>query len=68
MLTSSGTSQQQLTVPDFKKMQIVVPTKEYINHFSMRVDPIFACLNETKAEALQLVILENTLLTQMSSR
>lgn len=68
MLTSSGTSQQQLTVPDFKKMQIVVPTKEYINHFSMRVEPIFACLNENKAEVLQLVVLENTLLTQMSSR
>lgn len=68
MLTSSGTSQQQLTVPDFKKMQIVVPTKEYINHFSMRVEPIFACLNENKAEVLQLVILENTLLTQMSSQ
>ena len=68
VLTSSGTSQQQLTVPDFRKIQIVVPTKEYMDQFSNRIEPIFTYINANKVEIEQLTMLQHALLTQISSR
>ncbi len=67
-LTSTGTSQQQLTVPDFKKLQILVPAIDNLNQFSIRINPIFDCINTNKLEIDQLVILKTALLTQISSR
>ena len=49
-LHSTGTSQQQITVPDFKKRQILIPDKTSLDSFMEKVVPIFDSIRENKAE------------------
>ena len=47
---STGTSQQQITVPDLKKRQILVPNYSELSDFMSNVEPLFALIRQNKAE------------------
>lgn len=63
---STGTSQQQITVPDFKKKLILVPTEEVMNLFLQRVQPLFAAISQNKQEVKELITLQSNLLATLS--
>ena len=65
-LHSTGTSQQQITVPDFKKRQILVPDKTSLDSFMEIVVPIFNSIRENKAEIKSLAALQSDFLTLLS--
>ncbi len=65
-LHSTGTSQQQITVPDFKKRQILVPDKTSLDSFMEKVVPIFNSIRENKAEIKSLVALQSNYLALLS--
>lgn len=58
-LHSTGTSQQQITVPDFKKRQILIPDKTSLDSFMEKVVPIFDSIRENKAEIKSLAALQS---------
>ena len=58
-LHSTGTSQQQITVPDFKKRQILVPCNSAMADFMSKVEPLFASIKQNKAEIKTLSALQN---------
>ena len=62
-LHSTGTSQQQITVPDFKKRQILIPDKTSLDSFMEKVVPIFDSIRENKAEIKSLAALQSNFLT-----
>ncbi len=63
---STGTSQQQITVPDYKQTIITIPTKTVMEVFLYRVSPFFASISENKDEMEQLFMLQSNLLTLLS--
>lgn len=63
---STGTSQQQITVPDYKKTLVIIPTKAVMAVFINRVSPLFASISENKNEIEQLFVLQRNLLTLLS--
>lgn len=65
-LHSTGTSQQQITVPDFKKRQILIPDKTSLDSFKEKVVPIFDSIRENKAEIKSLAALQSNFLTLLS--
>lgn len=65
-LHSTGTSQQQITVPDFKKRQILIPDKTSLDSFMEKVVPIFDSIRENKAEIKSLAALQSYFLTLLS--
>ena len=65
-LQSTGTSQQQITVPDFKKRQILIPSKEAINKFMLLIEPLFAAIKQNKIEINALLALQDNCLTILS--
>lgn len=65
-LHSTGTSQQQITVPDFKKRQILIPDKTSLDSFMEKVVPIFDSIRENKAEIKSLSALQSNFLTLLS--
>ncbi len=65
-LHSTGTSQQQITVPDFKKRQILIPDKTSLDSFIEKVVPIFDSIRENKAEIKSLAALQSNFLTLLS--
>lgn len=65
-LHSTGTSQQQITVPDFKKRQILIPDKTSLDSFMEKVAPIFDSIRENKAEIKSLAALQSNFLTLLS--
>lgn len=65
-LQSTGTSQQQITVPDFKKRQILIPDKATLEQFTARIDPLFMAIKENKAEIKSLVSLQSNYLALLS--
>ena len=65
-LHSTGTSQQQITVPDFKKRQILIPDKTSLDSFMEKVVPIFDSIRENKAEIKSLAALQSNFLTLLS--
>ena len=65
-LHSTGTSQQQITVPDFKKRQILIPDKTSLDSFMEKVVPIFDSIRENKAEIKYLAALQSNFLTLLS--
>ncbi len=67
LMNSTGTSQQQITVPDFKKTIILVPTLNSLNDFAMICEPLFINISEIKQEIKQLIRLQTTLLSQLTS-
>ena len=65
-LHSTGTSQQQITVPDFKKRQILVPCNSAIADFMSKVEPLFASIKQNKAEIKILSALQDNFLAILS--
>lgn len=65
-LHSTGTSQQQITVPDFKKRQILVPCNSAMADFISNVEPLFAYIKQNKAEIRTLSALQNNFLAILS--
>ena len=66
-IRGTGTTQQQLTVPDFRKTTILVPTKSVLDHFSDIVTPLFTKKWANDEENSSLADLRNTLLPKLLS-
>lgn len=66
-ISGNGTTQQQLTVPDFKSTKVLIPQIELINAFTEIVNPYYEKINSNKIENQSLTQLRDTLLTQLIS-
>lgn len=66
-ITGTGTTQQQLTVPDFQKTKIVIPTQEIMLRFTNIVEPIFNKIWANRLENEKLLSLRDTLLPKLMS-
>lgn len=64
-ITGTGTTQQQLTVPDFQKTEILVPSQEIVTLFTAAVDPIFEKIWVNQNENEKLSSLRDTLLPKL---
>ena len=64
-ITGTGTTQQQLTVPDFQKTEILVPSQEIVTLFTATVEPIFEKIWFNQNENEKLSSLRNTLLPKL---
>lgn len=62
-----GTTQQQLTVPDFKKYRILVPNLEAVEDFTRMVDPMFEAIHHKRVENARLAETRDTLLPPLMS-
>ena len=66
-ITGTGTTQQQLTVPDFQKTEILVPSQEIVTLLTATVDPIFEKIWANQNENEKLSSLRDTLLPKLMS-
>ncbi len=64
-ITGTGTTQQQLTVPDFKKTEILIPDLETVQRFTEIVNPMYLLLSSNKEENTKLSALRDTLLPKL---
>lgn len=63
----TGTTQQQLTVPDFSRSQIVIPAIEVINDFTQITNKLYTKIDANKNENQTLTNLRDTLLPKLIS-
>lgn len=66
-IKGTGTTQQQLTVPDFRKTEIIVPTIDEMTMFTRLVDPLFQQVWANQDENEKLSGLRDTLLPRVLS-
>ncbi len=66
-ITGTGTTQQQLTVPDFQKTKILVPSQEIVSLFTATVEPFFEKIWANQIENKKLSSLRDTLLPKLMS-
>lgn len=66
-IQGNGTTQQQLTVPDFKETEIVVPQIDTINEFTDIMDITFTNIDTNNNENQNLTKLRDTLLPKLIS-
>ena len=66
-ITGTGTTQQQLTVPDFQKTEILVPSQEIVTLFTATIEPIFEKIWANQNENEKLSSLRDTLLPKLMS-
>lgn len=66
-ITGTGTTQQQLTVPDFQKTEILVPSQEIVTLFTATAEPIFEKIWANQNENENLASLRDTLLPKLMS-
>lgn len=66
-ITGTGTTQQQLTVPDFQKTEILVPSQKIVTLFTATVEPIFEKIWVNQNENEKLSSLRDTLLPKLMS-
>jgi type I restriction enzyme S subunit len=66
-INGNGTTQQQLTVPDFKDTNVLVPKFEIIKHFTDILNPYYENINSNKIENQILTQLRDTLLPKLIS-
>lgn len=64
-ISGTGTTQQQLTVPDFRKTSIGLPPKETLKRFNNVIIPIFQKIDTNKNENKTLSALRDTLLPKL---
>ena len=62
-----GTTQQQLTVPDFKKYRILVPSLNIVENFTRTVDPMLEAIRHKRAENINLAKTRDALLPKLIS-
>ena len=63
----TGTTQQQLTVPDFRKTKIILPTKEEMFSFTDTVTPLFEAMWANQDENTKLSKVRDSLLPKLMS-
>ena len=66
-ILGNGTTQQQLTIPDFKRTEILVPTYGVIDSFTDKINPIFNQIWSHEKEIIILSNLRDTLLSKLMS-
>lgn len=66
-ISGTGTTQQQLTVPDFRKTKILIPNKTKMDEFTKIVTPIFDKIWANEDENAQLASLRDNLLPKLMS-
>ena len=66
-IQGTGTTQQQLTVPDFRKTEILLPTKEEMTSFTDTVTPLFEAIWANQAENAKLSETRDALLPRLMS-
>lgn len=66
-INGNGTTQQQLTVPDFKVTKVLVPKFEIINKFTDIINPYYDEINSNIKENQTLTQLRDTLLPKLIS-
>lgn len=66
-ITGTGTTQQQLTVPDFQKTEILIPSQEIVTLFTTTVEPIFEKIWANQSENEKLSFLRDALLPKLMS-
>lgn len=66
-IQGTGTTQQQLTVPNFKKTKIVLPPKGNMLIFTEMIKPLFETIWANQAENAHLAYLRDTLLPRLMS-
>jgi type I restriction enzyme S subunit len=64
-ITGTGTTQQQLTVPDFKKTEIFIPNTNVMKEFTDIATSIFNHILDNKSENQRLATLRDTLLPKL---
>ena len=63
----TGTTQQQLTVPDFRKTEIVIPSEESMTQFTETIDPLFQQIWANQEQSAELANIRDTLLPKLMS-
>ena len=63
----TGTTQQQLTVPDFRKTEILIPSEADMREFSETVDPLFQQVWANQEENEKLADVRDALLPHLMS-
>ena len=66
-ISGTGTTQQQLTVPDFRKTEILIPDNTTMMDFTKVVTPIFNKIWANEDENKQLALIRDTLLPKLMS-
>lgn len=66
-ITGTGTTQQQLTVPDFRKTEIIIPDKKIMDSFTETVTPLFEQIRANEDENIELAELRDALLPKLMS-
>lgn len=66
-ITGTGTTQQQLTVPDFQKTEILVPSIETLSLFTSTVEPLFEKIWANQVENKKLASIRDALLPKLLS-
>ena len=66
-ITGTGTTQQQLTVPDFRKTEIIIPDKNTMDSFTETVTPLFEQIWENEDENTKLAEVRDALLPKLMS-
>ena len=64
-IVGTGTTQQQLTVPSFKKTEIIIPAYSIMERFTKTVNPLYECVLANKSENQHLDSLRDTLLPKL---
>ena len=63
----TGTTQQQLTVPDFRKTEIIIPPEAEMKEFTETVNPLFWQVWSNQAENEKLADIRDALLPKLMS-
>ncbi len=66
-IAGTGTTQQQLTVPNFKGTEIIIPSTDIMNTFTDIITPLFSKIFDNKMENQKLCSLRDTLLSKLMS-
>ncbi len=66
-INGNGTTQQQLTVPDFRVTKVMVPKLEFVNKFTDIINPYYDAINSNISENQTLTQLRDTLLPKLIS-
>ena len=66
-ISGTGTTQQQLTVPDFRKTEIVIPDKDTMTAFTALITPMFEKMWANEEENDSLAKIRDALLPKLMS-
>ena len=66
-IMGTGTTQQQLTVPMFRRTSIIVPPKNIVDSFTVKVNSMFDFRRKNQQEITHLTTLRDTLLPKLMS-